>query len=372
METLPFFIKQIYIMRKIIDQLVKKFDSDDAVKFSEKDNFKENKSWAVTGSPELEYNLGILGFPTGIIEIAGVSRSGKTTLGLLGMSNFLKKEEHGIAIILSSENRDNKDYALKLGVDPERVMILKIRYVEDMFMKVKKIIQDANQIYKDEKLGQPKFFFLWDSLGATLSKAEIDTMEENTSMMEKKMAKGEELEKMKHEKLGAFAKPAKMFAKFLIGEMYDNVIHFVILNHVYDTMGGPVSGKKSGGGNWVEFLPCLRLRTTVIGHEKLDEVEVAQFSEIKVIKNDFGSRKKTIVEILLGKGFVLSEDDIEFAVEQGIIKKEGAKKHVFGKVTWNTKRTFYNNYHNDPKTMEILHKKVHSARHKQILQEREV
>lgn len=358
-------------MNQIIDKLVKKFNSEDAIKFSEKDNFKENKSWALTGSPELEYNLSILGFPVGIVEIAGVSRSGKTTIGLLAMSNFLKKEELGIAIILSSENRDNKEYALKLGINPERVMILKIRYVEDMFMKVKKIIQDANEIYKTEKLGKPKFYFLWDSLGATLSKAEIDTMEENTDMMEKKMAKGEELEKMKHEKLGAFAKPAKMFAKFIIGEMYDNIIHFVILNHVYDTMGGPVSGKKSGGGNWVEFLPCLRLRTTVIGHEKIDDIEIAQYSEIKVIKNDFGSRKKTIVEILLGKGLVLSEEDIQFAVEQGIIKKEGVKKHIFGKVSWISKRTFYQNYQNEPKTMDILHKKVHAARHKQIIEERE-
>jgi RecA/RadA recombinase len=357
-------------MKNIIDSLVKKFDSDDIIKFSEKDNFKENKSWALTGSPELEYNLGILGFPTGIIEIGGVSRSGKTTLGLVGMSNFLKKEEHGLAIILSSENRDNKEYAIKLGIDPDRVIILKIRYVEDMFMKVKKFIQDANAIFKAEKLGQPKFFFLWDSLGATLSKAELDTMEENTDMMEKKMAKGETLDKMKHEKMGAFAKSAKMFAKFIIGEMYDNVIHFVILNHVYDTMGGPVAGKKSGGGTWVEFLPCLRLRTSVIGHEKIDDEEVAQYSEVKVIKNDYGSRRKTTLEILLGRGIVLSEGDIAFGVEQGIIKKEGAKKMSFSSVSWISKRTFYKQYEDNSKIMNLLHKKIHAARHKQVEQER--
>ena len=224
-------------MKNLIDQLVKKFDSPDAIKFSEKDIFKENQSWVITGSPELELNLGVLGFPQGIIEISGKSRSGKTTLGLAGMSNFLKKEELGIAVILSSENRDNKAYALQMGIDPSRVIILKLRYVEDMFMKVKKMIDDTKEIFKENKLKDPKFFFLWDSLGATLAKAEIDTMEENTKTMVKKMEKGEDMEKMKHEKLGAFAKPAKMFAKFLIGEMYDTVIHFIILNHVYDTMG---------------------------------------------------------------------------------------------------------------------------------------
>lgn len=358
-------------MKDIINNLVKQFNSEDVIKFSDKDMFKENKSWVLTGSPELEYNLGVLGFPTGIIEISGPSRSGKTTLGLEAMSRFLEQNpEDGIAIILSSENRDNKDYALKIGMDVDRVIILKIRYVEDMFMKVKTMINKTEKIFNENKLGKPKFFFLWDSLGATLSKAELDTMEENTEAMEKKMAKGEELEKMKHEKLGAFAKPAKMFAKFLTGEMYDKIIHFVMLNHVYDTMGGPVAGKKSNGGNWVEFMPCLRLRMTLTGHEKIDDVEVAQYSEIKVIKNDFGSRRKTIVEILLGKGFVLSEEDIEFGVEQGIIKKEGAKKHIFNKVSWISKRTFYKLYDTDAKMMKILHKKIHNARHKDVLKNR--
>lgn len=357
-------------MKKVIDALVKKFNSEDVIKFSDKDIFKENKSWALTGSPELEGNLGILGLPTGMIEIAGVSRSGKTTLGLVAMSHFLEKEETGIAIILSSENRDNKQYAKAIGIDPQRVMILKIRYVEDMFMKVKSAITKTKKIFEEEELGTPKFYFLWDSLGATLSKAELDTMEANTEAMEKKMLKGEELEKLQHAQMASFAKSAKMFAKFITAEMYNTTIHFVMLNHVHDKMNG-MPGKKSGGGGWVEFFPCLRLQMAVIGTEKIDDVEVAQYSEIKVIKNDFGSRRKTVVEILLGKGFILSEKDIEFALKQGIIKKEGAKKISFMKISWMSKRTLYQQYEDNPKIMKILHKKVHYARHKQILKKRE-
>ena len=52
-------------MKDIINNLVKQFNSEDVIKFSDKDMFKENKSWVLTGSPELEYNLGVLGFPTG-------------------------------------------------------------------------------------------------------------------------------------------------------------------------------------------------------------------------------------------------------------------------------------------------------------------
>lgn len=358
----------------IIRKLVEKFDHEDVIAFSDKDNFKDMKSWAFTGSPSLEINLGVLGLPTGIVEIAGPSRSGKTTIGIQAMSNFLNQDENHIAVILSSENRDNKEYAEKMGIDPERVMIIRIRYVEDMFMKVKKVINDTKALFKTEKLGEPKFFFLWDSLGATLSKAELDTMEENTDMMEKKLAKGENLDKMKHEKMGAFAKSAKMFAKFLTAEMYTSVVHFIMLNHVYDQMNsmGGAPGKKSGGGTWVEFAPTMRLRMTLVGHEKIDDVETAQYSEIKVVKNDFGSRRLTKVEILLGKGIILSQEDIDFGIEKGIIKKEGAKKHTFlsGKYSWMSKRTFYELYEKNPKAMKLLTNKIAKAAHEKVISDR--
>ena len=61
----------------IIDAIVKKFNNEDVIKFADKDGFKEVKSWAHTGSPTLDFNLNTFGLPTGIIEIAGKSRSGK-------------------------------------------------------------------------------------------------------------------------------------------------------------------------------------------------------------------------------------------------------------------------------------------------------
>lgn len=353
----------------IIDQLVDRFDHEDVIRFSDKDNFRDIESWAFTGSPELEYNLGVLGLPTGMIEIAGVSRSGKTTLGLMGMKHFLKTEPSGVAVILSSENRDNKEYAVKIGIDPSKVLILKIRYVEDMFMKVKKLIADAKAICKKEDWETPVFYFMWDSIGATLAKAELDTMEENTKAMEKANEKGKDLEKMKHAQMGAFAKQAKMFAKFITAEMYDTPIHFVMLNHVYDRMSG-MGGKKSGGGTWVEFFPCLRLLMAVIGHEKIDDVEVAQYSKVKVVKNDFGSRKETIIPILLGQGIMLSDNDIQFGVDEGIITQKTKTILEFNKMEWKSKRTFYELYETQHKMLPILTKKIMQARHQNTKDER--
>lgn len=354
-----------------VNKIVKRFNSEDVIKFSDKDGFKEIGSWAHSGSPELDYNLGTFGLPTGIVEIAGPSKSGKTTIGLLGMKHFMDThKDNGVAVILSSENRDNREYATRIGIDLDMVIIVKVRYVEMMFMQVKAIINDATEILAADKL-KPDFYFLWDSLGATLSKAELDTMEDNTAEMEKKQAKGETLEKLKHEKIGAFAKPAKMFAKFLLGEMYDKNIHFVMLNHVYDKING--HGKKSTGGEWVELFPTIRLRVAIYGHETIDDTKVAQYSKVSVEKNDFGSRRETIIEILMGFGIVLSKADIEFGVEQGLITKSGKLKHEAfnGKLSWSSKRTLYQHYYNKNKLMMMLHKQIAKARHEQVVEERE-
>lgn len=346
----------------IIDKIVNRFNSEDVIKFSDKDSFTAMKSWAHTGSPSLDYNLHTFGIPTGIVEIAGKSRSGKTTMGLMAMKSFLKDNpEDGIAVILSSENRDNKDYALQLGLPVDRIIIVKVKYVEAMFMQVKKLIMDTDDIMAEEKL-KPKFFFLWDSLGATLSKSELDTIEENTTRMEKALEKGNEIGtfELKNEKMMAFAKEAKKFAKSLMAEMYSHIIHFVILNHQYDQNNMGVTTRKSTGGEWIELMPCLRLSMKLKQHEKIDDVEVAQISEVKVVKNDFGSRQKTDIRILLGYGIILSQDDIDYAIENGILKKEGAKKVSFmnGKLTWSSPRELFNHYYNHNKFLTVLHNKI--------------
>lgn len=356
----------------IIDKLVKRFDSENVIKFSDKDAFAEMKSWAHSGSPELDYNLGTFGFPTGITEIAGVSRGGKTTLALEALKNFQREnKENAVCVILSSENRDNKDYAKRIGVDVDNVLIVKITFVEEMFLMVKQIIDATLEEYKINKIKeQPRFMFIWDSLGATLSMNEKSTMEENNAMLEKKMAKGETLSEMKHEKIGAFAKEAKKFAKYILSETYDKIMHFIILNHTYDTITGMgVSTKKSTGGEWVQYLPTLRLQVSLKGMEKIDDEEVAQITLVKVIKNDFGSRKKTEIRILLGEGVILSQSDIDYALEVGILKKEGAKKITFmnGKLSWSTPREFFKLYHEKNKFLPILHTKIKKSMQSDLL-----
>ena len=359
----------------VLSKLTARFNSDDVITFKKKDGFAEVKSWAHTGSPELNWNLRTYGLPTGIIEIAGRSRSGKTTEGLEAMKYFLAENpDTGLACILSSENRDNKDYAVQLGIDPSRVVIIKIRYVEQMFVRVSKFVKDAHELFAEAGIKEkPRFFFLWDSLGATLSKAEYDALRANVDNMDKAAAKGEELEKLQEPKMMAFAKSAKMFAKGLIGLCYTNAIHFVILNHQYDQNVMGATSRKSTGGEWVELMPTLRLQMRVTEMKKIDDVEVAQISEVKVIKNDFGSRQKTYIRILLGYGIILSDEDIEYAVERGIITKPSKTVFSFmnGKLKWKSDRELYQHYYDQNPALETLEKVIAAARNKDLKSWRE-
>lgn len=359
--------------KSFADFITKKFDSEDIIKFSQKDSFTEVKSWIDTGSPLLNYNLHTLGYPTGIVEIAGKSRAGKTSFAIMAMKSFLQQHpDDGVCVILSSENRDNKDYALQVGIDVDKIIIVRVRYVEKMFLQTKKIIEEAEAFYAERKK-KPYFLFVWDSLGATLSKNELDTMDDNLDTMSKKIDRGDDITDLKHEKVGAFAKSAKMFCKYIVGEMYTRPIHFIILNHQYDVIGSMTGSRKSTGGEFIELMPCLRFSLKVKETEKLDGTEVSQITEVKVVKSDFGNRKKTDIRILFGYGIILSDEEIEYAIEKGILEKVGARKISFmnGKMTWASMKEFFNLYYDRNKYLPVLYQRIKKAYEKDLLELKE-
>jgi recombination protein RecA len=75
-----------------------------------------------TGSIALDVALGIGGFPKGrIVEIYGPESSGKTSLALHAIANAQKAG--GIAAIIDAEHALDPDYAKKLGVDTDALLV---------------------------------------------------------------------------------------------------------------------------------------------------------------------------------------------------------------------------------------------------------
>jgi len=75
-----------------------------------------------TGSIALDVALGIGGFPKGrIVEIYGPESSGKTSLALHAIANA--QRAGGIAAIIDAEHALDPDYAKKLGVDTDALLV---------------------------------------------------------------------------------------------------------------------------------------------------------------------------------------------------------------------------------------------------------
>lgn len=361
-------------MSSFIDSVVGKLNSKDVHKFSDVDIFADVDLWVHTGSPTLDMELGTLGVPVGLTEVRGKSRSGKTTFTMMGLKHFKNQNPEGVGVILSSEYRDNQFYAQKIGIDPEEVIIVKVRYVEQMFLRVKEIIAAANELWEEEgKEGKPKFYFIWDSVGLTYSKTERDNFEENLKIMKTNKEKGlEETEKERELKVAAmasFARAAKTGAKYIKTQVYDNDIVFSMINHTIANIGS--IGRKSVGGEWIELIPTMRLELYIKQTLKVRDEAAGQITHVKVIKNDFDSPGKEIpIEIKYGHGVILSEQDIEFGVAANIIDAPTKKVRQYGSLRWSTKAQFYSFYDEAEPELEELHDKLMKAAHKEVKRRR--
>lgn len=362
----------------LVDQLLKVTGEDgDIERLSESNYFKESNVWCTTGVPELDWNLRSFGFTKGIVEIAGESQSGKSTLSYTAMRFFQKQFPECFCFILSSEQRENYQYIAKIGVDTSKVIVIKSKFLEDLFYKLQDNLDAIEEIWQASgNEGKPKIMVVWDSVGNTQSRQELAAFKENVKLYKKYKGKAEDPE-YKHAVMAAFAKQAKMHIKAITAQLYDKDILLLCLNVLTANLASPVGGKTSPGGSWLEFNPYMRFKMARIGWEYLEidgeKEKVAQYTKVQIEKNDFGTRRNTIMEICVGAGIVLNKVDIAYAIEKGILKQEGAKKISFlgGKLKWSTKREFYNLYKEGNKLLPILHEKIIEKRHADIAIEKQ-
>jgi RecA protein len=103
-----------------ISQIEKQFGKGSIMKLGEAS--KLDLDYISTGSLDLDIALGIGGVPRGrIIEIYGPESSGKTTIALHIIAEAQK--EGGIAAFIDAEHALDPNYAKKLGVDIDNLII---------------------------------------------------------------------------------------------------------------------------------------------------------------------------------------------------------------------------------------------------------
>ena len=248
-----------------------------------------------TGSIALDVALGVGGLPRGrIIEIYGPESSGKTTLTLHAIANVQKAG--GIAAFIDAEHALDPDYAQKLGVDIDQLLVSQPDTGEQA-------LEIADMLIRSGAID----LVVIDSVAALVPKAEIE---------------GE----MGDSHVGLQARLMSQALRKLTGGLNQTKTTAIFINQLREKIGVFFgSPETTAGGKALKFYASVRLDIRRIETLKDGTDAVGNRTRVKVVKNKMAPPfKQAEFDILYGTGSSREGSRIDFGGEHSIVKKSGA------------------------------------------------
>jgi len=248
-----------------------------------------------TGSIALDVALGIGGLPRGrIVEIYGPESSGKTTLTLHAIANA--QRAGGIAAFIDAEHALDPEYAKKLGVDIDALLVSQPDTGEQA-------LEIADMLVRSGSID----LIVVDSVAALVPKAEI----------EGEMGDGH---------VGLQARLMSQALRKLTGGLNQTQTTMIFINQLREKIGVFFgSPETTAGGKALKFYASVRLDIRRIETLKDGTEAVGNRTRVKVVKNKMAPPfKQAEFDILYGVGISREGSLIDYGVEHEIVRKSGA------------------------------------------------
>ena len=299
-----------------ISQIEKQFGQGSIMRMGE-DSIVKIESIS-TGSISLDAALGIGGIPRGrITEIYGPESSGKTTLTLHIIAEAQKGG--GYAAFIDAEHAMDPEYAKKLGVDTDNLLISQPDTGEQALDITETLVRSG-----------ALDIIVIDSVAALVPKAELD---------------GD----MGDSHMGLQARLMSQALRKLTGSVSKSRTSVIFINQIRHKIGVMFgSPETTTGGNALKFYASIRLDIRRIGQIKEGDQVVGNRTRVKVVKNKVAPPfKNTEFDIMYGEGISYEGDLLDLAVQADIVNKMGAwysyNKEKIGQGRENAKRYLQDN-----------------------------